>query len=194
MENQATPPNQDPSSPTDAPVATTDAPKPAGLGKFKLLISLVIVGLIATGYFATRQAGHQAAVGNVVEVAITLITSDRTDVDCAMETAIDGYHCGFTGQDKPFQIAEKNKLQPFYTVDRRLLLIPGLFLDPAVEMRFKSEPPTKPREQLARFTARCQVRIQKNVSDVRVRWLATAPFGNPEPAEVATLVDCKIEN
>lgn len=190
MENQDTPPNQDSSTPPSA----ESAPKPAGLGKYKLLISLVIVGLIALGYVATRQSAPQGAVGNIVEAAITLITSDRTDVDCAMEASIDGYHCGFTAQDKPFQVDEKNKLQPFFTVERRLLLVPGLFLDPAVEMRFKSEPPTKPREQLARFTARCQVRIQKAVSDVRVRWLSSAPFGEPGPAEVATIVDCKIEN
>jgi hypothetical protein len=194
VENQETPPHQDPSSPTATSPATDPAPAPTGLGKYKLLISLVIVGLIATGYFATRQSAPDAAVGNIVEAAITLVTSDRADVDCAMKDSVDGYHCGFLDQDKPFQVEEKNKLQPFFTVERRLLLIPGLFLDPAVEMRFKSEPPTKPREQLARFVARCQVRIQKAVTDVRVRWLASANFGEPGPAEVATLVDCKIEN
>jgi hypothetical protein len=101
--------------------------------------------------------------------------------------------CAFVTPEKPVQVDEKNKLQPFFTVDRRLFLVPGLFLDPAVELRFKSEPPTKPREQLTRFVARCKLQIQKPVTNVRVRWTARDNFGDPQPAEIATVVECKVE-
>lgn len=181
MENQATPSEQE------------NAPKTSGLGKYKLLIALIVCGLVALGFVATRSRDHSSQGGNVVEAAITLITSDRTDVDCALDTAMDGMQCAFVTPEKPVQVEEKNKLQPFYTVDRRLFLVPGLFLEPAVELRYKSEPPTKPREQLTRFVARCKLRIQKPVTNVRVRWMAKDNFGDPQPAEIATVVDCKIE-
>jgi hypothetical protein len=181
VENQDLPPEQE------------IAPKASGLGKYKLLIALIVCGLVALGFVATRSGGPSSDGSNVVEAAITLITSDRNDVDCAFDTALDGMRCAFVTPEKPVQVDEKNKLQPFYTVDRRLFLVPGLFLEPAIELRFKSEPPTKPREQLTRFVARCKLRIQKPVTNVRVRWTARDNFGDPQPAEIATVVECKVE-
>jgi hypothetical protein len=178
----------------DLPSEQENTPKSSGLGKYKLLIALIVCGLIALGFVATRSSGLTSSGGSsVVDAAITLITSDRNDVDCVSDTAIDGMRCAFITPEKPAQVDEKNKLQPFFTVDRRLFLIPGLFLDPAIELRFKSEPPTKPREQLTRFVARCKLRIQNSVTNIRVRWTARDNFGDPQPAEIATVVECKIE-
>ena len=93
----------------------------------------------------------------------------------------------------PWHGDEQNKLKPYYTADRHLYLIPGLFLQPAVQERFKKEPPDKPRDLLKRFTAKCNLKIAGKVGGVRVRWLATGTWGNPEEVEVATVIDCKVD-
>ena len=93
----------------------------------------------------------------------------------------------------PWHGDEQNKLKPFYTTDRHLYLIPGLFLAPALQERFKSEPSDKPRDMLKRFTAKCNLKIAGKVGGVRVRWLSTGAWSNPEEVEVATVIDCKVE-
>ena len=72
-------------------------------------------------------------------------------------------------------------------------LIPGLFLEPAIRDRYQSELPNKPREQLKRFTARCQIKVIGKLTGVRTRWLVNTAWSNPEDIDVATASDCKVE-
>ncbi len=78
-------------------------------------------------------------------------------------------------------------------MDRHLYLIPGLFLEPAIAKRFQAEPPNKPREQLKRFTANCQIKVIGKLTGVRTRWLANTAWSNPEDIDVATVSACKVE-
>jgi len=121
------------------------------------------------------------------------VTSDRTDVACVSQKGLQGYYCGFSTEIINWQGDEQNKLAPFYTVDRHQYLIPGLFLEPAIRARYQSEPPNKPREQLKRFTARCQIKIIGKLAGVRTHWVANTAWGNPEDIEVGTVSGCKIE-
>jgi hypothetical protein len=114
-------------------------------------------------------------------------------VDCAASAGLETYRCAFADENTPWNGDEKNKLKPFYTTDRHLYLVPGLFTQSAVQARYNSEPPTKPRDQLKRFTAKCDLKIIGKVAGVRVRWLSSAPWSNPEEIEVGTVVDCKVE-
>jgi hypothetical protein len=140
-----------------------------------------------------RAPGQAASQAGTVAADITLITSDSTDVDCSAATGIGAYRCGFSDENMPWHGDEQNKLRPFYTTDRHLYLIPGLFLQPSLQERLKSELTDKPRELLKRFTAKCNLKIVGKVGGVRVRWLASAAWSNPEEVEVATVADCKVE-
>ena len=152
------------------------------------------VVIIGAALAMQRTPGDPGATaGSTVAADITLITSDRTDVDCSAATGVEPYRCGFSDENMPWHGDEKNKLKPFYTTDRHLYLIPGLFLQPALEARFKAEPPDKPRDLLKRFTAKCTLKIAGKVGGVRVRWMSTGAWSNPEEVEVATVVDCKVE-
>jgi hypothetical protein len=104
-----------------------------------------------------------------------------------------GCHCGFTSETTEWHGDELVKLQPVYTVDRRLYLISGLFLEPAIRARYLSESPDKPREDMKRFTAACQLRGIGKLAGIRTRWLADGTWSDPQEIEVGVLSGCKIE-
>jgi 4-amino-4-deoxy-L-arabinose transferase-like glycosyltransferase len=128
------------------------------------------------------------------EAKITLVTADRNDLNCAAKEGIQGFTCGFTSQLVASPGDEQTQLKPFYTVDGRLLLVPGLFLEPAIRARYQSELPNKPRKRLKRFTANCQLRVIGTLASVRTRWSAKGKWTPPEDIEVGTVSKCKIDD
>jgi hypothetical protein len=166
-----------------------------GASRRRVFIGLGVGAIVIIGAALAmqRSPGSAGTPSGAVAADITLITSDRADVDCSAATGIAAYRCGFSDENMPWHGDEQNKLKPYYTADRHLYLIPGLFLQPAVQERFKKEPPDKPRDLLKRFTAKCNLKIAGKVGGVRVRWLATGTWGNPEEVEVATVIDCKVD-
>jgi hypothetical protein len=191
-------PQAAPEAPQAAPEAPQAAPesKTPGVSGRKVFLGLAVAAVIIfAAYFATRRSPLiSTAESPATSAAITLVTSDRTDLDCVSRKGIRGFYCGFSTEIINWQGDEQNKLKPYYTLDRHLYLIPGLFLEPAVTKRYQSEVPTnKPREQLKRFTARCQIKVVGKLTGVRTRWLAGTAWSNPEDIEVATVSDCKVE-
>jgi hypothetical protein len=178
-----------------APEAAAEGAEPANISRRRVFIGLGVAAVVIIGGALAMQRTPQEPTtpGSTVAADITLITSDRNDVDCAAAAGIEPYRCGFSDENTTWNGEEKNKLKPFYTTDRHLYLIPGLFLNQAVQDRFKSEPPDKPRDQLKRFTAKCNLKILGKVGGVRVRWLNNSPWGDPQEVEAATVVDCKVE-
>ena len=174
----------------------TGEPAPANASRRRVFIGLGVAAVVIVGAALAMQRSPQtpASAGDTVAADITLVTSDRGDVDCAAAGAVEPYRCGFTDENMPWKGDEQNKLKPFYTVDRHLYLIAGLFVQPSVQERYKSEPPEgKARDSLKRFTAKCNLKIAGKLGGVRVRWLATGAWSNPEETEVATVIDCKVE-
>ena len=169
--------------------------KTPGLSRGKIFLGLIIAAIVIfAAYFATRRISpNAAAILRTASADITLVTSDRSDVACVSMKGFQGYYCGFSTEIVNWQGDEQNKLAPYYTVDRHQYLIPGLFLEPAIRARYQSEPPNKPREQLKRFTARCQIKIVGKLAGVRTHWVANTAWGNPEDIEVGTVSGCKIE-
>jgi hypothetical protein len=178
---------------SDTPAAGTAMP--ASLSRRRVFIGLGVAAVVIIGAALAMQRtpGEPNTPGSTVAADITLITSDRADVDCAAATGVGSFNCAFSDESMPRNNDEKDKLKPFYTTDRKLYLIPGLFLQPALQERFKSEPPDKPRDLLKRFTAKCNLKILGKVGGVKVRWLATGAWSTPEETEVASVVDCKVE-
>jgi hypothetical protein len=169
------------------------ADKGAGSRRLKLWLLVAAAIVVAMIVFMRREPSSGGAAGTVVNADITLLTSDKNDVDCAAPKGVDAYHCGFTDPKAPFQVDEAKKLRPYFTVDRRLFLVPGLFQQPALDQRVQSEPPNKPRDQLKRFTARCKLKLMGELDNVRYRWTQTADWSAPAKVQVAEPSDCKIE-
>jgi hypothetical protein len=179
-----------------AETAGTDEAAPASASRNRVFIGLAVAAVVIVGAALAIQRSPQTpnSIGDTVSADITLITSDRADVDCSAAGAVEPYHCGFTDENMTWKGEEKNKLKPFYTVDRHLYLVPGLFEQSALQERYKSEPPEgKARDSLKRFTAKCSLKVVGKIGGVKVRWLATGTWSNPEEVEVATVIDCKVE-
>jgi hypothetical protein len=140
--------------------------------------------------------GELPRAGAQREVALTLVTSDREDLSCALDGTYGGFGCGYESNGKavdPAQSAEQT-LSPYMTEARQLFLIPGLFLQPALGARYESESPQGVRRsRLKRFTAVCKVRLVQKVENVRVRWLQQGDFGNGGPAWIAQAENCTVK-
>lgn len=191
----AEPQNETPMAGGSQPAGTPDQAD-ANASRRRVFIGLGVAAVVIVGAALAVQRSPQSpsAVGDTVAADITLITSDRGDVDCAAAAGVEPYHCGFTEENMAWKGDEQNKLKPFYTVDRHLYLVPGLFQQPSLQERYKAEPPEgKPRDALKRFTAKCNLKISGKLGGVKVRWVSTAAWSNPEEVEVATVVDCKVE-
>lgn len=168
-------------------------PSPAA-SRRRVFIGLGVGAVVIVGAaLAMQRTPGAPSLSGEVAADITLLTSDRADVDCSAAKGVEPYHCGFTDENLAWKGDEQNKLKPFYTTDRHLYLIPGLFMQTALQERYKAEPPEKPRDQLKRFTAKCTLKIVGKVGGVRVRWLTTGAWSNPDEVEVATPSNCKVE-
>jgi hypothetical protein len=194
----AEPQNEAPKPEQAAATETAGAEEaaPASASRNRVFIGLAVAAVVIVGAALAIQRSPQTpnTVGDTVSADITLITSDRADVDCSSAGAVEPYHCGFTDENMTWKGDEKNKLKPFYTVDRHLYLVPGLFEGSALQERYKSEPPEgKARDSLKRFTAKCNLKIVGKMGGVKVRWLSTGTWSNPEEVEVATVIGCKVE-
>lgn len=198
----------DSSSPSgdDAPVAPADTatssttggppaaaplpvPRPQVLRWLIVAIAAIVAGSLWSWHGKT--AGQKT-----VDAPITLVTSDREDLACALGKAVGQYKCEFraAGQPWPEAPAAKDKLAPYFTTNRQMFLIPGLFEQPALAARYHSEPPTgKPRDQLKRFVAHCQLHLVEKVDAFQTRWMTNGVFGPADGAWVAEPHDCKIE-
>lgn len=172
------------------------ARQPAKSRRFRLRNWLLLGGAVAVVVFfvLNTESGPDVDPGDVLDANITLVTADRNDLDCLAAEGVDAYKCGFATEKTPRAVEERLKLRPFLTLDRQLYLVPGLFLEPAIEARYKAEPPDKPRTQLKRFTAKCKVKIVGELDNVRLRW---SPGGQWEPraddVRVATVSGCGID-
>jgi len=139
--------------------------------------------------------------GNVIDAPITLVTADRNDLACVHDKAVEGFHCEYATQDKTWESTHedadakdrKKLLAPYKTIDDITLLIPGLFEEPAVNERYKDEPPGKlTKDKLQRFTAQCKVKLVAEVDPVLVRWWPKQGWQGPQKIWMGTASDCQV--
>jgi hypothetical protein len=140
--------------------------------------------------------------GALIDAPVTLVTSDRNDLACMWPnkgTDEGGYHCEFISQEKPWadgaaeKTDRKKVLSPYKTIDDVLILIPGLFEEPAVLERYQDELPGKaPKDKLARFTAQCKVKLLTEVEGVMVRWNPKGPWQGPHKVWIGEASNCQV--
>ncbi len=121
------------------------------------------------------------------EVGITLISSDFDKLACAYEKPIEGVHCQFKSENElwptepnaPLDDNKRNIIQPFSLVpDNQLILLAGLWAQPAVAYRIHQEPGTAvAQKKQARFIAKCKIRPLERVANASIRWNVGAAWG-----------------
>jgi hypothetical protein len=136
----------------------------------------------------------------VIDVPLTLVTADKTDLACASEQEFEGYHCAFKKTTEAWPDLDatnaehrKKMLVPYMTVDNVMFLIPGMFEDPAIDERYRDEVPRKlPRDRLERFTAQCKLTLRKEVEGVMVRWNPTGDWQGPNKVWIGEVSNCQV--
>ncbi len=179
----------DPSAPETTPQT---APRSSGKRGWLVFAALAVVGFIA---WTTWGRGGGSGRGGTVAAEITLVTTDRDDLACASDKAVGRYRCEFRAPGTPWPdaVAAGDRLAAYYTVDRKLYVIPGLFEQPALAKRYaEDEQRHLAREQRQRFAATCQLKLVDHLKNFQTRWLKNGEWNPQDDAWVATASDCRI--
>lgn len=164
--------------------------------QFWLVFAGMIVAVLLWNQRGTpgKSSAPMLQPGVIIDAPITLVTADRNDLSCAMDSAVSGYACAFSAPDKPNAAlpAADHVLAPYMTTQGQLFLVAGLFEQAPVDERYRKEPPEgKKRETLRRFTAQCKIKLVGEV-EARLRWAQNGPWGEPARAWTAVPAGCKV--
>jgi hypothetical protein len=142
-------------------------------------------------------------VGEEADVELTLITPDAKRLQCAHDTTLDGVHCGYTANKRPFRRTpnaplddnDEAVIQPYRTADTNsLLLVSGLWAQPELALRLHREPPVAGDiDKNLRFVAYCRVRFVGELEKPSLRWDTNAKWGEEPKAMVAKALRCTLE-
>ncbi|HEY8924986.1 MAG TPA: hypothetical protein VIU64_11445 [Polyangia bacterium] len=198
-----TPPGSGSEPRLESPAAGTgSAPAPAPARKGGLRrprgfewILVGVAALIAWKLWDWR--GSVTGPGKTTTAPITLVSADRDDLACAFGGTIAGkYRCEFDASAKPWPNppAPGERLAPYFTTERQLYLIPGLFEQSALQKRYAADTGSHlQRDQQKRFVARCELRLVEKVEKVKTRWLRGGDFNDADNAWVAEPKSCTVE-
>jgi hypothetical protein len=187
----------------DAPVArgvkaapkvdASKAPPAAGLGKSVLLFVVVVGGLSLLMLALGAERGGSAAAppkwneGQSVDVDITLVSTDKTDLACASGTEVKGLHCGFESQGKRWTKGDaaddKKILRPYSTTNNINMLAAGVWSEPAL---------AGDKMPGARFTFKCKFNVVGKMPRADVRWHEGEGWNNVTEWYTGSVSDCKI--
>lgn len=140
-------------------------------------------------------------VGKTGRGRITLVTADYNQLGCSNPKAVDGAHCAFKGDNEPWPKDPSaplddngaNLIQPYRTIDNKLVMIAGLWAEPNMAMRLHREPSAGVQAQkLSRFIADCELRFLDRWDAVKVRWSPGQPWVPEGAVLIARPVSCKL--
>jgi len=148
--------------------ASAGAQQGSSLGK-SMILFVVIIGGLAAGFAILGRDEQQApakpkwSVGQTVDVEITLVKSDKTDLACSSTEEIAGRHCGFEAMNKPWSkggAEDKLLLKPYTTTDRIQFAAAGVWSDPALATSVPG----------SRFSLKCKYKVEGSLKNLAVRW------------------------
>ena len=142
------------------------------------MIAATVVVAIALASWRGRIPGR----GATIKASISLVTTDRDDLACASPDTFGAYRCAFRAPGKAWREPppRADLLAAYYTVNQQLLVIPGLFEQPAVAARYAAEEPRGlPRDLRPRFVATCRFELVGELHHFQTRWLRSGGF-NPQ--------------
>lgn len=143
------------------------------------------LGIAWTGY-ARRYTAAGWHKGGDQLIEITLVRDDEQNLACAADVVIEGLHCGYRADLRPFatpQPDDRKILSPYNTVKGELFLGSGLWSSPALRRPLPG----------SRFTVVCNYHVLGIVRSAALRW---TPKGRFDPVKqslaVGSLTDCAI--
>jgi hypothetical protein len=194
--SSAKPAKADAAKPARGVVAKVAAPVPppsAGLGKSVSLFVLVVGGLsLLMLVLGSERGGGPAQApkwsdGQTVEVDITLVSTDRSDLACASGTEIKGLHCGYEATSKRWSKGDPNDdkktLRPYSTTNSINMLAAGVWSEPVLA------PDKLPG---SRFSIKCKFTVAGKMPRADVRWHEGEGWNNVTDWYTGHVSDCKM--
>jgi hypothetical protein len=144
------------------------------------------------------QAWHQ---GGKVRIGVTLITADYDRLMCASEQKVGEGHCANKSESQPWPREpgdpvddnKANVIQPYRTFpNNQLILIQGLWAEPALATRLHDEPSTLPEKKQSRFVVECDATFTGQMQNPKLRWQATQSWNTERSAWVAKVSNCSL--
>ncbi len=202
--------DQDEAPPKPVAKAKTDAAKRSGKGKARpgraaagkqqgsslgksMILFVVIIGGLAAGFaiLGTEKPQEQPkpkwSAGQTVDVELTLVKNDKTELACAAGDEIGGKHCAFESSSKPWSKGDnsddKKLLKPYTTTDRMQFLAAGVWSEPAL---------TPDKLPTSRFSLKCKYKVDGLLKGMAVRWEATGQWFPNNEWYAGSVSDCKI--
>lgn len=176
-----------------APRAAAAPPPSAGLGKSVALFVMVVGGLsLLMLVLGNEPRGGPAGPpkwndGQTVDVDITLVSTDRTDLACASGTEIKGLHCGFESTSKRWSKGDPNDdkktLRPYSTVNNINMLAAGVWSEPAL---------AADKLPGSRFSIKCKFTVAGKMPRADVRWHEGEGWNNVTDWYTGHVSDCKM--
>ena len=168
-------------------------PPKGSLAQSLMLFVIIVGGLIVAFAFIGREEPNQGpaqpkwAVGQTVDVEITVVPSDAKDLACASIEDVKGKKCQFEAPGKafaPVETDDKKVLKPYTTTDRVQFMGAGLWAEPALA------PAKLPN---TRFSVKCKFAVETKVRNPGIRWAADGNwFTQTEGWNAGTLSNCVV--
>lgn len=141
-------------------------------------------------------------IGKTDTVHVTLVTADYERLACASKQTFEGKYCEYEDDKKrrpvdpsaPLDDNKANVIQPYRTwPDNKLILISGLWAEPALATRLHIEPSRGiAADKLARFTAQCKVRFYGRMDKSHLRWQPGQKWIDEGAAMIGEAKDCTV--
>jgi hypothetical protein len=168
-------------------------PRKGSLGT-SMVLFVIVVGGLAAGFaiLGKEPAGGGSSApkwqtGKDVDVEITLVANDKSELACGSATELEGKKCGFEDQNKPWKTGapteDKKLFKPYTTTDNVQFLAAGLWSDPALSGTLPA----------ARFAVKCKYKVEGKLAKPAVRWNSEGPW-YPQTNEwyAGAVHDCKL--
>jgi hypothetical protein len=174
--------------------ARAKAPPPKGgsLGK-SMLLFVIIVGGLAAGFAILGREEAPGSVrprwnkGQTVDVEITLVKNDKADLACSSGEEIEGKHCAFEANNKPWSKGDNNDdkkvFRPYTTTERMQFVAAGVWSDPAL---------APDKIPATRFSLKCKYHVDGTMKSLGVRWEQAGQWYPNQDWYAGSVSDCKI--
>src|SRR5690606_28451226 len=149
---------------------------------------LLSCGAYAIAILVIYQSAQGVPKGSRFVERLTLVSSDREALACALSAPTAGLHCEYARDDGHLVPSKKTSstLAPYLSLHRRLYLIPGLFDAPGFPADGKRSDVGTPTGEERRFIAIGDLELLGEVDSVRVRWSQHGSWRRAGPALVAS--------
>jgi len=122
-------------------------------------------------------------------VAFTIVPSDREDLACSAGARAGALGCAFDEGGARVDVPPEKMLQPFVTLDGRVVLLAGVFEQKLVHDWWQRS--TQNGESL-RATIDCQMANRATVAGAKIRWKTSGPWAPQAMLSAAAVVECTV--